>query len=136
MWCIKNQSNSISIRLFLTRREAIADWIKDSGATWEYWHRKFNHRAVKVLVTIEEITKKNNYNMKPFDLKSALAGAKVVTRDGMEIGDFGEVKNPKGWQQVYGLLYSYHDGTHRILVDKNGRYNIFGKNSNDLFMAD
>ncbi len=58
MWCIKNQSGYISpSSAHFYKRDAIREWIKGSGESWEYWRDKFGNKAVKVLVTIKEIEK-------------------------------------------------------------------------------
>jgi hypothetical protein len=75
--------------------------------------------------------------MKPFDLKAALRGEKVVTRDGREVTT---VLQPDGLAEPYtvaavinGALYSY---TESGVYEVGDRYEIGDRSEqHDLFMA-
>jgi hypothetical protein len=75
--------------------------------------------------------------MKPFDLKAALRGEKVVTRDGREVTT---VLQPDGLAEPYtvaavlnGALYSY---TESGVYEVGDRYEIGDRfTQHDLFMA-
>jgi hypothetical protein len=62
-----------------------------------------------------------------FDLEKALAGAKLVTRDGREVSDFSKAKGDWYFAKVGGYLYTFSpkDGTH-----------YFGTSILDLFLAE
>lgn len=69
--------------------------------------------------------------MKPFDLKAALAGAPVVTRDGKTvvlIGQFPGTVQPNVWADLEGssFLYWFYE---------NGRVHEHDEHAFDLFMA-
>ena len=70
-------------------------------------------------------------NLKPFNLEKALAGAKVVTRNGQEVTEIYECKTTaKGQQNIVSVV----DGE-AILHNKQGRF--FTRDSEsvlDLFM--
>ena len=69
--------------------------------------------------------------MKPFDLKAALAGAKVVTRDGNEATQLHLFEAPKERDVLYGVESGYIESW-----DKDGKYRSGGAPSGrDLFMA-
>jgi hypothetical protein len=68
--------------------------------------------------------------MKPFNLEAALAGAKVVTRDGSEVTQLVKFNIDKAGYVLYGVLKSE---VHSWLI--NGRYFIVDEANNDLFMA-
>ena len=67
--------------------------------------------------------------MKPFNLEAALAGAKVVTRDGREVTQLVLFEADHS-QLLRGVV-------NRVIVPfyTNGQYNITGYDFNDLFMA-
>ena len=68
--------------------------------------------------------------MKLFNLEAALAGAKVVTRDGSEVTQLVKFNIDKAGYVLYGVLESE---VHSWLI--NGRYFIVDRDNNDLFMA-
>lgn len=68
--------------------------------------------------------------MKPFNLEAALAGAKVVTRDGSEVTQLVLFNIDNACDVLYGVLES---DVHSWLID--GRYFHSEKDKNDLFMA-
>lgn len=68
--------------------------------------------------------------MKPFDLEAALAGAKVVTREGSEVTQLTLFDIDKENDVLYGVLESE---VNSWLTD--GRYFKDTENNNDLFMA-
>lgn len=70
--------------------------------------------------------------MKPFNLEEALAGKKVITRDGQEVTQLHLFKNVILKHSLFGVLdnniLSWHKNT--------GRYNInIEYHDDDLFMA-
>lgn len=67
--------------------------------------------------------------MRPFDLEKALAGAKVVTRDGREVTQLTKFDTCRDWCLI-GLL----DGDFRS-YDVNGKYKRNEESDKDLFMA-
>ena len=68
--------------------------------------------------------------MKPFNLEAALAGAKVVTRDGREVKIAGY--NPDGLEYSTVLAWVSQSV---ISSRKDGKYHPLSDNDNDLFMA-
>lgn len=68
--------------------------------------------------------------MKPFNLEAALAGAKVVTRDGDEVTQLTLFNVSKDGYVLYGVL---NFEVHSWLV--NGKYYRIDESNNDLFMA-
>jgi hypothetical protein len=68
--------------------------------------------------------------MKPFNLEAALAGAKVVTRDGSEVTELTLFDIAKDGYVLFGVLESQ---VHSWLI--NGRYFRVDEATSDLFMA-
>ena len=68
--------------------------------------------------------------MKPFNLEAALAGAKVVTRDGSDVTQLTLFDRDKAGYMLYGVLES---GVHSWLID--GRDFRADESNSDLFMA-
>lgn len=73
--------------------------------------------------------------MKPFNLEAAIAGEKVITRDGREVFQFCYFKN---MDTAYPVFASYRndygiDVTSSFTSD--GMYTVRGESPNDLFMA-
>ena len=69
--------------------------------------------------------------MKPFDLEKAIAGKKLVTREGHEVREFHHFKNVSSEYPICAVIQGYLAG----FTDK-GRYHSHGNESAlDLFMA-
>lgn len=68
--------------------------------------------------------------MKPFNLEAALAGAKVITRDGSEVTQLTLFDIVRDGYVLYGVLNSE---IHSWLA--NGKYYRIDESNNDLFMA-
>ena len=68
--------------------------------------------------------------MKPFNLEAALAGAKVITRDGRPVKIAGY--NPDGCEYSTVLAWA---GQFVLSSRKDGKYHPMSDNDNDLFMA-
>lgn len=72
--------------------------------------------------------------MKPFNLEEALAGKKVVTRDGREVTEIYVYQTVNRTEEealsavVNGRIKLYYDGGHFLISHK--------EHINDLFMAD
>lgn len=68
--------------------------------------------------------------MKPFDLNKALAGEKVVTRDGREVKQIFYFDKSDEKYPVYALFHKYVEQ-----YTTCGRYNSDHKTEYDLFMS-
>lgn len=68
--------------------------------------------------------------MKPFNLEAALAGAKVITRDGSEVTQLTMFNVDKDGYVLFGVLGNQ---VHSWLI--SGRYFRVDESDSDLFMA-
>lgn len=58
MWAIRRGNGPLQLSTIkVYKKNCIAEWVKDSGANWTYWKRKFGFQCVKVEVTIKEVKK-------------------------------------------------------------------------------
>jgi hypothetical protein len=75
-------------------------------------------------------------NLKPFDLEKALAGAPVVTRDGLKVHDIYFSMRLGGMDESFPVI-GVVDGDKSVLTwTKEGFFMIgAGDSDNDLFMA-
>lgn len=68
--------------------------------------------------------------MKPFNLEAALAGARVIIRDGSEVTQLTLFDMVRDGYVLYGVLnYEIHSWL------ANGKYYRIDESNNDLFMA-
>lgn len=68
--------------------------------------------------------------MNPFNLEAALAGAKVVTRDGRDVKIAGYSKDARDGQNLAGwvdgaLVCWFHDGSYSSAFDRTHPYDLF-----------
>lgn len=70
--------------------------------------------------------------MKPFDLKAALAGAPVVTRDGREVK---WLAHDHGADPSFAVLARIEGSTSQVPLHENGMMFVRSECQSDLFMA-
>ena len=74
--------------------------------------------------------------MKPFDLKAALAGAKVITRDGREVFSVRHYPDNPVWRTVLADVRGEDGVIINLDYYSNGRYRSVREDVEDLFMAE
>lgn len=69
--------------------------------------------------------------MKPFNLEAALAGARVVTRDGREVTQLIKFNILNSYLSIYGVI----DGILKVWTIEGFSYPYDGESKLDIFMA-